>query len=126
MSRVKLMIPRDNTRCFSPGTVLAMASACATFINRSPGAPSARCKKLVVRLNQMHPSSVPRDRGNRARYTGIACWHRTTRIQLTGKDRHSDFACDQCIDCFGGVQIQELGRSVHGVCGCQDLENKCA
>src|SRR5262249_44472016 len=39
MSRVKLMIPRDNTRCFSPGTVLAMASACATFINRSPGPP---------------------------------------------------------------------------------------
>ena len=36
MSRLKLMRPRHNTTCFSPGTVLAIASACATFINRTP------------------------------------------------------------------------------------------
>ena len=41
MSRLRSMRPRHNTTCFSPGTVLAMASACATLINRMPGAPSA-------------------------------------------------------------------------------------
>jgi hypothetical protein len=46
MSRLKSMRPRHNTTCFSPGTLLAMASACATLINRMPGAPSARCKGL--------------------------------------------------------------------------------
>ena len=37
MSRLKSMRPRHNTTCFSPGTVLAMASACATLISRMPG-----------------------------------------------------------------------------------------
>ena len=44
MSRLKSIRPRHNTACFSPGTVLAMASACATLISRMPGASSTRCK----------------------------------------------------------------------------------
>src|SRR6266404_684504 len=50
MSRFKLMRPRHNTTCFNSGTVLAMASACATLINRIPGGIERALKEAVIQL----------------------------------------------------------------------------